>query len=72
MAADDLDREVLRRVGLRVLRELAEGAVSDETRFKAAANLVEWATSVEWTEKRHEREVAKEAREAAHQAERNR
>jgi hypothetical protein len=64
MTADDLDREVLRRVGLRVLRELAEGAVSDEHRLHAAIHLVDWASSMEWTEKRHQREVAKEAREA--------
>jgi hypothetical protein len=71
MAADDLDREVLKRVGLRVLRELAEGAVSDEHRLHAADNLVSWAESTKWTEKRHELSAAKEAREAANRAERD-
>jgi hypothetical protein len=44
----EVEREALKDVGLRVLRELAEGAISDEVRLNAAANLVEWATRVEW------------------------
>jgi len=47
----DLERDALKLVGLAVLRELAEGAVSDEIRLNAAANLVEWATRVEWAER---------------------
>ncbi len=46
----DLERDALKQVGLRVLRELAEGAVSDEIRLNAASNLVEWSTRVEWAE----------------------
>jgi hypothetical protein len=67
--AGDLDREVLQRVGLRVLLELAEGAVADEVRLTAAVRLVDWTTGVEWTEKRHVIEVAREAREATRSAE---
>jgi hypothetical protein len=46
----DPEREALKAAGLRVLRELAEGAVSDEIRLNAASNLLEWATRTEWAE----------------------
>jgi hypothetical protein len=57
----DLEREALRQVGLRTLRELAEGAMSDEHRLAAACALVEFAVKSEWHEAAEQRQEAARA-----------
>jgi hypothetical protein len=57
--AADLGRDELHALGLRVMRELAEGAVSDEIRLQAAISLVEYAVKVGWHDERVAQEAAK-------------
>lgn len=58
----DPEREALKATGLRVLRELAEGAVSDEHRLAAALGLIEYAVKTDWHDEREAQQGAANGR----------